>query len=96
MREHRGSAAPRMISRVRGDKVMQPYSNSANKNSVQMLYGGQRGPDSQGSKLVGNIGGRRNKSTVRGAQLQPLEIDNSGISRQGQHMLKRNNSKPQL
>lgn len=47
--------------------------------------------------MANPIGGRRNKSTVRGAaQLQPLEIDNSGLSRQGQHMLKRNNSKPQL
>ena len=29
--EHRGSAAPRIISRVRGEKVMQAYSNQSNK-----------------------------------------------------------------
>lgn len=29
-REHRGSAAPRIISRVRGDKMVQGYQNQPN------------------------------------------------------------------
>ena len=44
LREHRGSAAPgRVINRVRGDKGMVQYGNQGSKQSVNLLYGGQRG-----------------------------------------------------
>ena len=33
LRDHRNSAAPRIISRVRGEKVMQAYPNPSQKNS---------------------------------------------------------------
>ena len=42
LRGHRGSQQPRVISRVRGDKGMQVYANQGSKQSVQLLYGGQR------------------------------------------------------
>ena len=58
----------------------------------------------QAQKLLNNpIGGRRNKSTVRGAQdpynyPQPnmMQGQNSAVAIQGNQGLKRNNSKPQL
>jgi len=44
LRDHRGSAAPgRVINRVRGDKGMPGYGNQGPKQSVSLLYGGQRG-----------------------------------------------------
>ncbi len=76
MRDHRGSAAPRIISRVRGDKVMQAYANpqSNSKQSMQLLYGKMQRDGSnlaQGKLVPQQIGGvrHRNKSTVRGTQI---------------------------
>ena len=101
LRDHRNSAAPRIISRVRGEKVMQAYPNPSQKNSqqsMQLLYGKMQREGStlaQGKIVQQQVGVRhRNKSTVRGGQIQPL--DYQGLSSQGQQMLKRNNSKPQL
>ena len=66
---------------------------------MQLLYGKMQRDGSnlaQGKLVPQQIGGvrHRNKSTVRGTQIQPL--DYQGLSSQGQQMLKRNNSKPQL
>ena len=69
-REHRGSAAPRIISRVRGDKVMQAYANpqANSKQSMQLLYGKMQRDGStlaQGKLVPQQMGVRnRNKSTV--------------------------------
>ena len=73
-----------------------PQGNS--KQSMQILYGKmQRDGSTLGQgKIIGQQMGvrHRNKSTVRGAQISPMNYD--GLSSQGQQMLKRNNSKPQL
>ena len=58
----------------------------------------------QAQKLLNNpIGGRRNKSTVRGGpdpynypQANMMQQQNSAVAIQGNQGLKRNNSKPQL
>ena len=79
---------------------MQAYANpqANSKQSMQLLYGKMQRDGStlaQGKLVPQQMGVRnRNKSTVRGGQIQPL--DYQGLSSQGQQMLKRNNSKPQL
>ena len=68
-KEQRGiHASPsRVIVKGRGEKVMQVYAPGQHKSSVGHIYGeGRQG--GQGSKLIQNpVGGRRHKSTVRGA-----------------------------
>ena len=85
-----GGQAQRVVSKVRGDKMMQVYANVNNnqQQKVQQLYGQGQPNSNKSPQLPGiSVAVRRNKSNIKGTEagmLQPL---------QG---LNRNNSRPQL